>query len=178
MSAADSIKGYLHVEVAARLMQLISDNDVHSVIEIGSFVGKSAVFFSELVDTVICIDPFELDKGQGTGTMSTKQWVYDQAGWKTQYEMFLANTLPHPNIRHLKMLSQEALNQTLEADLIYVDGSHHYADVVADIEGWRPRAKKVLCGDDNLDERFRVTEAVADCGIPNREERCWWEIRD
>jgi cephalosporin hydroxylase len=176
MNAFESVKGYLHPDVSDRLSQLIADHDVRSVIEIGSFVGKSAVFFAERVESVICLDPFGLELSP-PGTMAHKRWVYEQAGWTTQYDMFLANTLPFSNIRHIKLPAQEALRQNLEADLVYVDGSHYYDDVVADIEGWRPRTRKVLCGDDNLNARFGVTQAVMDCGIQHRSERLWWEIR-
>lgn len=175
MSAADRIRGYLRPDVRERLSQLIADLQVESVIEVGSFVGQSAVWFAERVPDVICVDVFDLEKGD-KATMGHKTWVYQEAGYDTHYETFLHNTLAYPNIRSIKLPSLAAARLPIAADLVFIDASHAYEDVAADIDAWRPKARKVLCGDDNLGSQPGVVRAVTESGIPNREERLWWQL--
>lgn len=50
----------------------------------------------------------------------------------------------------------------ITADVIYLDGSHSYGDVLADCRAWWPRTTRWLVGDDWGDPRFGVAPAVFD----------------
>lgn len=163
------VVGYSSESALYRLGSLVTEYGIRSVIEVGSYVGMSACFFAEMGLDVICVDPFD---GRGTINPVGPHVV------ENQYAAFLVNTLPYPNIRHVRLTSTEAAAfPTLEADMIYLDADHTYESVRDDITAWRPHARRVLCGDDNLDDRFGVTQAVREAGIPNRSERIWWETR-
>lgn len=151
-----------------RLASLIREHQVTSVIEVGSFVGLSACFFAERVDDVVCVDTFD----------AVHEPTFNPVGMHRvtdQYQEFLRNTLAYPNIRSIALPSLEAARLPLEADLVYIDAAHTFEAVVADIEAWTPHARKVICGDDNRDPRFGVTEAITSLGIPDSGERIWWQ---
>lgn len=174
--------GFSTVSVLQRLHWLVREWDVSSVIEVGSFLGMTSIFLADhgVNGPIVCVDLFDkpnnyMKKGP------VGQWVKHPGGsyWQdSQYAEFCRNTLPYANIRHLKMDSLKAATIAREAgltaDLVYVDADHTYEGARNDILAWGPMARKVLCGDDNLNIKFGVTEAITDLEIPNREERCWW----
>lgn len=168
------VVGWMHDEMRATLEMLIDRFEVKSVIEVGSFLGLSACFFAERVDEVHCIDVWEKNM-----MGSVMQAAMAQAGavgehMDSMHEVFLANTEAYPNIHSYKMDSLTAAETLgLEADLIYLDGDHTYEGITADIQAWRPRAKKVLCGDDNIPKWPTVTEAAKEIGA-NIDQRVWW----
>lgn len=160
------VPGYMSVASQARLGALIDDYGVQSVIEVGSFQGMSACWFAERVDTVICIDHFDMDQAL---TMASAPRDVDI------YRRFIENTIAYPNIRSIRLASLDAASLDIEADMVYVDAGHTYEEVVADIVAWRPHARKVICGDDNGDPRFGVTAALSEMGIADSGERIWWQ---
>lgn len=158
--------GYSTMSALNRLWELISEYECRSVIEIGSFVGMSAIFFSDVtpVELVYCVDPFDM---RHIGHPQRRNWPHGD-----QYTEFLHNTLPYVNIHHLKMTSEQAAKLDFQADLVYIDGDHSYQAVKHDIQAWAPHARKVLVGDDV--NKGDVDLAVTELGIPHRDERLWW----
>jgi hypothetical protein len=158
------------------LEMLIKKHDVQSVIEIGTFVGLSAVWFAERVQKVITIDPFD----------ALTRINYLHGEWaeaaKNQWENYLKNTVGFNNIEVIKMTSQDAAAGPLKdvtADLIYIDGSHEYEEVKQDILTYWPKAKKVLCGDDYTPSWPGVRRAVDELELKmpvDKNQRCWFVI--
>jgi hypothetical protein len=82
------------------------------------------------------------------------------------FQKFSDNTRPYPNIhavRDTSLAAAAGFNQ--RADMIFLDASHAYEDVAADIEAWRSKVRPggTLCGHDYgtwpgvkqaVDERF------------------------
>lgn len=69
------------------------------------------------------------------------------------YSQFLRNIAPVAHIvQHHRIASPQAadLFDDCSLDFVMIDGSHQYADVVADIAAWRPKIKEggLLAGDD------------------------------
>ncbi len=162
------VVGYMSEQSRFRLDRLIYQYDIRSVIEVGTFVGMSACFFAERVADVVCVDTFD---AVGSAT-------FNPVGVhiiENQYRTFLENTVAYPNIRSIVLPSLEAATLPLVADMVYIDADHTFEGTVADIETWTPHATKLICGDDNGDPRFGVSQAVASLGIPDSGERIWWQ---
>jgi cephalosporin hydroxylase len=168
------VVGFMSDRIFARLAQLIDEYDVDSVIEIGAFVGLSTCWFAERVDSVITVDMFNA-KALKDRTLDPYVQDHHRSAYHNQYPTFLANTLAYPNIRSIKMWSVDAARLPVEADMVYIDGSHSYEEALADIRAWRPHARRVLCGDDNWDKpHMGVKQALAEEGIRDSGERTWW----
>ena len=53
-----------------------------------------------------------------------------------------------PNLVAIREFSPAAAEQVPEVDMVFFDGDHEYEAVIADIETWLPKARKLLCGHD------------------------------
>jgi predicted O-methyltransferase YrrM len=158
------IAGWFHDTSAEKLTELIETHNIKSVIEIGSFVGKSTVFFAQNanIERVLCVDPFIMwEEGKQNGDA--------QAFGEDFYEEFLKNIQEAEvteKISVLRMSSKEAFNKDVDtdslayADLIYIDGAHDYVSIFNDIVMWRMRAVSVICGDDYDEHWLDVKKAV------------------
>lgn len=168
-----TVYGYMNDGVRATLGTLIDKYKAKSVIEIGSFLGLSACWFAERVDSVVCVDVFNRNMSPAMWKAMTVK-ASDET-LDTMYDLFLANTEAYPNITSHKMDSLTAA-KTLDvvADLVYIDADHTYEGVTADIEAWTPHARKVVCGDDNTQQWPSVQQAAREYGA-NVDERIWWK---
>lgn len=154
------IFGWFPAENQILLDRLIKEHNVKSVIEIGSFLGKSSHFFAERVDRVTCIDPFKLTDEAVHYYPELREMVDSEDSF---LDAFMANMEDvRDKVTVFRGTSKDAflLNPDWKADLIYIDGSHIYEDVFRDIKMWDPRAIKVICGDDCDDNWPMVKDAV------------------
>lgn len=165
------VVGWMPPNVRTSLQSLIDEFQVESVIEVGSFLGLSACWFAERVGSVVCVDHFAY-KGTHWNTDINRAFGYEVTD--DQYTLFLNATSGFDNISHYKMPSLKAAELDLEADLVYVDAGHEYADVQADVEAWTPHARKVICGDDNTTQWPSVGQYAEEIGA-NVEGRVWWK---
>ena len=118
--------------------------DMQSVVEIGSFKGRSTYVLASACNgdsgKVYAVDPF-------TGAATP------EAG-KSTFEDFIKNCGHFKNLTVLKKMSQEAATSEhvpADVDMVFLDGDHSYEAVMEDLETWTPRAKKLLCGHDLTD---------------------------
>lgn len=166
-SSWQDVFGWLPPENAELLDHLIVKHQVQSVIEIGAFVGKSAVFFASRVEEVWTVEPFL--QRESYVAKNARRFPQGQRG------EFERNTAGFPNIHLLEMTSAQAAEEDVCADLVYLDGSHEYEDVRDDIARWHPKARKVLCGDDYSPWWPGVRKAVDKVPLPiNAEQRLWF----
>jgi len=120
-------------------------------VEVGSWLGRSAAYMAvEIINSgkpilFDCVDPWD-DGGPDLKhkVVKMKEPIYTQ---------FLRNIAPVAHVvRHHKVASPAAaaLFEDQSLDFVMIDGSHQYADVVADIAAWKPKIRKggVLAGDD------------------------------
>lgn len=114
------------------------------VLEIGSWEGRSAIFFLEYMpqSRITCVDTFE------GGSEHTQ---YEQALLSTIERRFDANLSSYGDrVRKLKSRSLSALDRLAQEnrtfDLVYIDGSHLRDDVMIDsILAWRLLAPGGIC---------------------------------
>ncbi len=129
-----------------QLQECISNNQIETVIEVGSWLGTSTRFMAELLpDTgkVYAVDTW-LSSAETDGDPRIPQL----------YHLFLSNVkqagLTH-KIVPIRMYSIEASKAlTVNADLIYIDAAHDTKSVIADINAWFPHLNEggIMCGDD------------------------------
>lgn len=138
----------LSADRADVLERLIREYGIRSVIEIGSFVGDSAAWFSKRVTNVYCIDPMHvIQEGWKPEVLA--------AGWPLDYEdMFWENVqtngIPEKVVLY-KGTSEEIWSQVpiYVVDAVYVDGDHSYEGCLFDIQNYQHAARMLICGDDH-----------------------------
>jgi predicted O-methyltransferase YrrM len=156
------------------------------IIEVGSWKGASAVHMAGLAPEahILCIDTW-----LGSPEMvSLNNNLYDHFrrlhGWPQLYFTFISNVIRHvgrERICPLPMPSTVAApllrKMGVQADMIYIDGSHEYLDVARDVDDYWPLLRKggVMLLDDYgfpgvkkaIDERLKV-DAVAEKAIARK----------
>ena len=137
LARLDGVDGWLYDDEAWRLREAarLAVPDVRSpvVVEIGSFVGRSAICIADGLTArgggrLYCIDPFDHVDGQ----LETFERNIAAAG---------ATHLVTP----LRAFSHDAVTQVPSAGpvvLLYIDGSHACDDVLIDIADWVPRVER------------------------------------
>jgi cephalosporin hydroxylase len=120
-------------------------HDTHNMtmIEIGSYVGESAVLFAQHFKEVICIDPFlnDYDPNDITCQYADLDLVYNK---------FLENIEPYKNISLIKDISDQAIENKMlknkDINFVYIDGLHTYDQVSKDIDNYLPLIKNGFMG--------------------------------
>ena len=134
------------------------------IIEVGTWRGNSAIYMAEhakslgLDTTIICVDTWLGGIEHGFGT-PLNQYLLRKHGYPQLYFQFLANVMhrghqdtiiPFPATSTIA--ARWFRYYGLKADLIYIDASHEYEDVKADLENYAeclsPRG--YMFGDDYL----------------------------
>ncbi|MCX5921925.1 MAG: class I SAM-dependent methyltransferase [Candidatus Dependentiae bacterium] len=119
------------------------------VVEIGSWLGASAIFMAGLLPDESKL--YAIDHWQGSREHFDGN--YNRLLVKL-YHQFLSNVI-HSNVAHkivpVKTSSLDAATLLdINPDLIYIDGSHDPVDVYNDIMAWYPKLAVggIMCGDD------------------------------
>lgn len=125
--------GWLSIEEAELLWNYARETS-GDILEIGCYLGRSAVLLAHLDRNVHCVDPF---KGFDTG---------DPSGGSI-YQKFIENTRGHKNIVLHKLPIEEFIPG--KVGFVYCDGDHSYWGTVRQIR------KAIQCSPDYI--------AVDDC---------------
>lgn len=107
-----------------------------SVAEIGCLHGRSAfMILTRCPGPVYCVDPWN-----------------DEADHS--FPSFMGSCGHFPNVRPVRAYSP--LPDTPDVEMCFIDGSHAYGSVLADIAGWLPHTSRLICGHDyqNVDAGF------------------------
>lgn len=120
------------------------DDGAHFV-EIGTFLGRSLSYLAvEIANSGKKIRLDAVDTWEGS-PMEPYQQQQDVVKNKTLYENFLKNIEPVKDyVNIVRSDSVEASKQYADEslDFIFIDASHHYEFVKADIDAWYPKLKK------------------------------------
>jgi len=115
----------------------INPNDELHFLEIGSFEGKSTVWFLENFlknpkSTITCIDPW-LNYGQGIDSLNsygldTSPWKFGEMKIKEKFLHNIIESGQSDKVKIIQDLSDQALpnliTQNKKYDLIFIDGNH------------------------------------------------------
>lgn len=136
---ANFVPGWFHEGSAAAMYAFIREQSPQTIVEIGSYLGRSSVFFALAL--------------QQAGAGGRLVAVDPHTGDRQQLEGLTAQTLPsfelfreHCRAAGVEDLIDARVETSLEAaaswsgpiDLLYVDGWHSYDAVVADGKAWLP----------------------------------------
>ena len=170
-----------HGALEAIVRELAQERKRVNILEIGSWTGFSALTWGESLrrhcpeyGSITCVDPWRPYVTAGDfaandiyGTMNTMLLS------GLAYALFLHNTqFVHHGIEfsHFVGTLQEAKAKLGRYDIIYIDGSHYYAEVMADLQeaDGLLATGGILCGDDlelqlsEVDEAFTRSHLHAD----------------
>ncbi len=176
---ADKIFGWFADQNRATLEQLIAEHKIKSVLEIGSFLGLSAVWFAQRVKAVTCIDTFE----EKAVEPSDNNLVYTIANeripnpFRHVFERNINEAGVAPKITIIQSPSVTAWQFVEDFDLVYIDGDHSYDGITSDILLYRGKAKKIICGDDYTERFPGILRATAEL-FPNHQSNgpFWWNV--
>jgi hypothetical protein len=147
------------------------------VVEVGTWKGKSAVAMADILASqgrrceVVCVDTWLGATEFWTNHGDQKRYgsLRLRNGYPQVYYTFLKNVLAAGHAGRITPFPQTSTNAArffrragIQADLIYVDGSHDYEDVRADLEAWWPvlRGGGTMFGDDYCQYWSGVIRAV------------------
>lgn len=123
------------------LRTVFQNADIHTVIEVGSYLGASTRFIAQMLP-------------QDGKIYAVDHWLCDLGNDSKYYELFLSNVI-HANlctkIVPVRMDSLKAASVMADqVDLVFIDGSHDYESVYQDLTAWHKHVKEggILCGDD------------------------------
>lgn len=131
------------------LEKAIQKTNPKVIIELGSFLGGSAIFMGERTNNnckIHCIDIW----------IANETWPVLDHIRPYFYEQFLSNII-HSKMQNkiipIRMTTEEASKiLDVKADIIYIDAAHWEEDVYNDIMNWYPKLAEggVMCGDDYM----------------------------
>jgi len=157
MKYTNNIQGW----IAPDELQFLYDTakDMKTIVEIGSYKGKSTLALLQSGNKVIAIDHWLGSKG-----LTMKGNEYDE---------FIENTKGYDNLEVIIGDSIISADKIDKVDMVFIDGDHTYEGVKRDINAWLPKTK-FLCGHDyDLPE---VKQAVDDAfKIDGLTGSIWWK---
>jgi hypothetical protein len=182
------IAGWFAEENRVKLHELIRQHNIRTVVEVGSFLGLSAVWFAQRVEHVYCVDQwFEPATYESENNLvgTLRRWDLPRDFFPLFRDNVMRSGLWH-KITPIKGHSHYVHGEVPVADLVYLDGSHKYEDVKRDIEIYRDKARVIISGDDYAPRfeadgktaAFGVIEAVAEL-LPTAQHvgPFWWWTR-
>jgi predicted O-methyltransferase YrrM len=165
----DWIPGWFHEGSAVVIYELMRGRPPQTVVEIGSYLGRSTVFFAlalrELnpLGRVVAIDPHTGDRQQLEGLSIDRLATFEL--FREHCRAAGVETLVEPRVAHSLEVSADWSGGV---DLLYIDGWHSYDAVIADGEAWLPHLSRegVVIFDDYAayDEVRRAIDDLAGRG--------------
>lgn len=141
-ASGNAIEGWMTAEELLWLRETAKGMS-GGIVEVGSWKGRSTKELLESGHAVVAVDHFQgsPDPGDDTHALAQEEDIYAE---------FMANVGHYPNLRVLKLASLEAAGKLNggQADMVFIDASHDYQDVKADIAAWLPKTRKMICGHD------------------------------
>ena len=184
----EPIPGWFAMENRRQLDMLIRARGIKTVVEVGSFLGLSAVWFAHRVEQVHCVDTWF----EGATYESENNLVGTLRRWDLPRDFFplFRDNVMRSGVWHkicpIKGSSERVIGEVPVADLVYLDADHSYAGCKRDIELYQDKARVILCGDDytprmesdGVTPAFGVIEAVNDM-LPGAQHvgPFWWWCR-
>jgi len=126
----------IEVDVVSIWRALFERYPISTVLEIGSYEGRSTVFIAETIATKNDLDIYCVDTWRGSFEHPGHDFERIEARFDNNISAVTKLFPSSLKIHKLKMTSIEActalINEQREFDLVYIDGSHNASDVLAD----------------------------------------------
>lgn len=137
----NEMQGWLRPAQARRLWELALEVPADgTIVEIGSFQGKSTVVLASAVDEAVAV--YAIDPHAGNGR-TPGEWDSGTAEGEADRLQFFENLQTcgvRDRVVSLREFSQDAHQLVpTSIDLLYVDGAHGYKPALSDITGWGHR---------------------------------------
>ena len=132
------------------------------MVEVGSHAGESAEIFASYAEHVVCVDTWSEEHALAVDRSMPAHEVESSFGLRMR--------AAKGRITKLKMASPAAVKLFPDAffDGVYIDGSHDFESVTADIRAWLPKVRLFVAGHDWVDGAPQVIRAVmAELGVPD-----------
>jgi len=131
----------------------ITQYDPKSIVEVGTWLGASAIHMASLTTApIICVDTF---LGSNEVLWRDSKVNNLTVNFDFIYKQFCANITSkelNTQVTPLPMTSSSAAElfskHKLTVDMVYIDAGHQEREVYADLQDWWPLTNKVLVGDD------------------------------
>lgn len=137
------IKGWFDFDNVYLDMVSKHDDGAHFV-EVGVFLGKSLSFLAvEIINSGKKIKLDAIDTWEGS-SLEPYNMEQPEVVNNTLYDDFLKNIEPvknHINIIKSDSVEASKLYENNSLDFVYIDASHHYEFIKADILAWLPKVK-------------------------------------
>lgn len=146
------------------------------ILEIGSWEGRSALSWGEVAKNeggvLICVDTWLGSTEHYENSLPEGEWarsrIFLEDGYPSIYKTFVTTirnnglqdfVIPIPIDSHQAFILLEKAG--VQPDITYIDASHDYSSVLADLRAAHRIGSKVICGDDYYYfEHNEVKEAV------------------
>ena len=142
------------------------------VVEVGTHAGRSAHALAAGCKKLFCVDHY-------LGSVQDESMV-ELIKVMDMKNLFFENMKEYTNFELLETYSLIASTkfEDKSVDMVFIDASHDYDSVKADLFAWIPKCKKILCGHDFLidSDRYGVRRAVEETGFKyeNPVDRMWY----
>lgn len=169
-----------------KLAELIQEIQPKLILELGSWLGASALFMAKYTDAeIVCCDTFTGAAEFWTDKMDPERYqaLRIEHGMPTVYRDFMSNVIAAGKQHQITPLPVSSLVGMelfeiwgIAPDLIYIDSSHSYQSVFSDISCAKRIAPKVICGDD-YNEVWPGLVGAIDYLLPHRAvevDSFWW----
>ncbi len=145
--------------------------EMKGIVEIGSFNGRSTHALLSGGAQVVAVDHFRGSAGEEAHAGASQD--------DGIYRDFQRNVGHFPNLSVVRMPSLEAAAMFKDRtfDAVFIDASHEYENVRADILAWGPKARKLLCGHDYHESWPGVIKAVRELLVPFEVHGTIWSYR-
>jgi hypothetical protein len=139
---ADTIDGWMLIKELRYLAD--SAKQAYNIIEVGAWKGRTTKALAAVTPgTVFVIDDWRGEADKPMAPLSLYSAFYDNL----QHEIEAGKVVPYPSWQALRLA-----HPTLRADMIFIDGTHEWEGVTADIREARALLADggLLCGHDRL----------------------------
>jgi SAM-dependent methyltransferase len=181
--------------------ELIQEARPDTILEIGSWKGQSSINMAKTIkrlglnSIIVCVDTWlgSVDFIAAENKLDNSRDCYPVFGYPQVYYHFLANVINHnvndiivPFPQVCSIACQWFISNNLKFDLIYIDGSNNYEDIMYDLHcTWKVLNNEgIIFGDDFNNHNFpSIKKAVNEfCKSYNlsydlNENELFWIIR-
>ena len=145
------IEGWNSQSVA--LSKVINEFQPKSIVEVGTWLGASALFIaSQSQANIICVDTYLASNEILWRQNNVTNLVNDFSKIYNQFCINISSAGLNDRISPLPMTSSSAAelfqNERVMIDMVYIDAGHREREVYADLQDWWPLANQVVIGDD------------------------------